>query len=99
MRAQQQQGGPDPAELCADILTWIAADADLLERFWSLSGLNPETVRQASSDPGFVAGVLDFLMNHEPTLLAYCQSRHVDPEMIALAWRRAGGGAAFEGSV
>jgi hypothetical protein len=71
----------------------------LLDRFWSLSGLTPETVRQASTAPGFAAGVLDFLMNHEPTLLAYCAARRVEPESIADAWRRAGGGSTHESSI
>jgi len=97
MRAEDHRDN-DPAVLCADILTWIANDGELLERFWALSGLTPETIRQASAAPGFAAGVLDFLMNHEPTLLAYCASRRIKPESIADAWHRAGGGATGEAS-
>ena len=72
--------------LCADILSWVSADDEMMSRFWALSGLTPETLRNAAAQPGFAAGVLDFLANHEPTLLAYCEDRQISPQTIVNAW-------------
>lgn len=74
--------------VCADILGWIAADETLMTRFLALSGLTADTLRQASTEPGFYSGILTFLMGHEPTLLAYCEDRNVAPEALVEIWQR-----------
>ena len=79
---------PDPDALCADILGWIAGDETLMRRFLDLSGLTVDNLRAASLEPGFQAGVLGFLMSHEPTLMAYCDARGVAPEHVAACWHR-----------
>jgi len=88
----------ETASLCADILSWIAADETQMTRFLSLSGLSVDTLRQAASEPGFEAGVLGFLMNHEPTLIAYCTDRELPPERLVAAWQKFEAGAPYEGS-
>lgn len=74
--------------LCADILGWIAADETLMGRFLALSGLTADTLRQASREPGFYSGILAFLMGHEPTLIAFCESRGIAPEHLVEVWNR-----------
>ena len=81
----------ETAELCADILTWIASDDTLMSRFLALSGLTVDGLRDASREPEFLVGVLSFLMGHEPTLLAYCEARDVAPERLVEVWQRMGG--------
>jgi hypothetical protein len=44
-------------------------------------------VRNAINDPGFLAGMLDFLMNHEPTAIAFCEATNTTPEALTGAWR------------
>jgi len=78
--------------LCADILSWISADDQMMSRFWALSGLTPDTLRDAAGQPGFAAGVLDFMANHEPTLLAYCEDRNISPQTVVNAWYSENGG-------
>ncbi|MEO4041110.1 DUF3572 domain-containing protein [Hoeflea sp. CAU 1731] len=85
-------GNEQSMALCADILTWISADEEMMSRFWALSGLTPETLRDAAAQPGFAAGVFDFLANHEPTLLAYCEDRQISPQTIVNAWYSENGG-------
>jgi hypothetical protein len=42
-------------------------------------------VRGAVNDRGFLAGMLDFLMLHEPTLMAFCEASGTSPEVVAAA--------------
>lgn len=71
--------------VAVDVLAFLAADADRLERFLSLTGLSPSDLRLAADGPGFLAGVLDHLMADEPLLLAYAEDRATDPTEIARA--------------
>ena len=83
-----KENRPDADALCADILGWIASDETLMRRFLDLSGLTVDNLRAASFEPGFRAGVLGFLMSHEPTLMAYCGAHGVAPEHVAACWHR-----------
>lgn len=62
-------------------------EPDLLGRFLSLTGVEPTEVRQAIKDPDFLAGLLDFIMQHEPDLMAFCSGTATKPEDVAAAWR------------
>ena len=63
----------------------LAADDDLLMRFSALTGILPNDMREAAGDAGFMVGVLDFYLAHEPDLLAWCEADELAPEMIAQA--------------
>ncbi len=69
------------------VLGWLADEPDMLGRFLALSGLEAGQLRQAVNDPDFLAGMLDFVMAHEPTLLAFCEASGTKPEDVASAWR------------
>ncbi len=66
-------------------LGFVAADPVLLPRFLAISGIEAEAVRAAAREPGFLAGVLQFLMAHEPTLAAFCEASGERPPRIAAA--------------
>ena len=75
-----------PAEDTAiAILGWLANEPELLGRFLALTGTDPTYLRHAVNDPGFLAGVVDFLMGHEPTLLAFCEATGTRPEDVVRA--------------
>ena len=74
-----------PQETAIAVLSWLAGDADMFGRFLALTGVAPAQVRQAVGDPGFMAGMLDFLMNHEPTLMRFCAETGTTPEAVAAA--------------
>jgi hypothetical protein len=57
----------------------------MLGRFLALSGTRPDRLRQAIRDPAFMAGMLDFLMAHEPTLMAFCAASGTEPEAVVRA--------------
>jgi hypothetical protein len=75
-------------------LTFIAGDPEQLQRFLALSGMEVGQVRAAARDPAFFAGLLDFLLGHEPTLLVFAAEAGLSPETVGQARQRLGG--AFE---
>jgi hypothetical protein len=75
----------DPQDTAIKVLAWLANDPDMFGRFLALTGIEPSQVRGAVDDPGFLAGMLDFLMNHEPTLIAFCEATQTPPEDVISA--------------
>ena len=76
----------DEAEsLAVSALGFLAAEPERLAGFLSLSGLGPDTVRQAARDPAFLPAVLDYLMANEPVLLAFAAEHGLDPKAVAAA--------------
>ena len=66
-------------------LGFIAADPELLPRFLAITGIEASDIRRAATSPGFLAGVLQFVAAHEPTLLAFAQATGNDPASIVRA--------------
>jgi hypothetical protein len=57
--------------LAIQALGFVAADPELLPRFLAITGIEAQAIRQAAREPGFLAGVLQFIVAHEPTLLGF----------------------------
>ncbi|HUZ66293.1 MAG TPA: DUF3572 domain-containing protein [Beijerinckiaceae bacterium] len=88
---------PDAAETIAlQALAFLASDSDRLERFLSLTGLRPETVRTAAAQSGFLIGVLDHFASDESLLLSFTKSAALDPAAVALARRALSGPTDFD---
>lgn len=86
-----------PAEdVAISILGWLASEPELLGRFMALSGVDASSMRNAANDPGFLAGLVDFLMNHEPTLVAFCEATDTPPEAVVRAHHTLSGPADYE---
>lgn len=75
-------------ETAVAVLGWLANEPDMLSRFLALSGLQPGQLRQAVGDSGFLAGMLEFLMQHEPTLMAFCSATGTKPETVVAAYHQ-----------
>ncbi|HBF32361.1 DUF3572 domain-containing protein [Rhizobium sp.] len=69
------------------VLGWLAGEPDMLGRFLSLTGVEPGQMRQAINDPEFLSGMLDFIVQHEPTLLAFCAATESQPQEVMAAWQ------------
>lgn len=80
-----KMGPADAESIGVAALGWIAADGELINRFMSLTGIEANAIRSAAGEPGFLAGVLEFLMGHEPTLVRFCEDNALDPAQIAKA--------------
>ena len=44
-------------------------------------------IRAAAREPGFLAGVLQFILAHEPTLMRFAAETGADPARVAAACR------------
>jgi Protein of unknown function (DUF3572) len=74
------------AEIVAvQALSFIAGDPERLGAFLAESGLGPETLRSAASNPRFLAHVLDFVMRDDATVKAFAEASELHPTNIAAA--------------
>jgi hypothetical protein len=74
-------------EIAIAALGYIAADPELLPRFLAITGIEPQSIRTAAQEPGFLAGVLHFIAAHEPTLMSFAESTGIQPDAIVQAMR------------
>ena len=76
----------DEAEILAyKIVTHIVSEEDLLLRFLALTGLTADDLPTAILDTEVLAGAVDFLLSHEPDLMAFCRNAGVDPRAVTAA--------------
>ena len=76
----------DAAEaLAIQALTFIAGDGERLGHFLAATGIGPAQIRAASGEPGFLAGVLDYLVGDESLLAAFAAETGFDPSDPAKA--------------
>jgi hypothetical protein len=74
------------AEIVAiQALSFIAGDPERLGLFLAESGIGPETLRTAATDPHFLANVLDFVMRDDTTVKAFAAASQLHPTNIAAA--------------
>jgi hypothetical protein len=74
------------AEIVAiQALSFVASDPERLGAFLAESGIGPETLRGAASDPRFLAHVLDFIMRDDATVKAFAEVSSLHPTNIAAA--------------
>lgn len=69
-------------------LSFLAEDPELLGGFLGATGLGPENLRAAATDPGFFTAVLEHLMGDESLLLAFAERERLRPTLIAAARHR-----------
>jgi hypothetical protein len=79
-------------KIAIDALVFLAQDSELLPRFLALTGIEPGDIRAAAREPGFLAGVLQFYLAHEPTLLRFCEASGNNPAMLQPALASLPGG-------
>ncbi len=79
------------AEIVAvQALSFIASDPERLGLFLAESGIGPETLRTAATDPHFLASVLDFVMRDDATVKAFADVSELHPTNIAAAHQALG---------
>jgi Protein of unknown function (DUF3572) len=59
-------------------LHFIAAEPERLGRFLAVTGIAPQSIRDAAREPNFLAGVLDHIAGDERLLLAFAAESERD---------------------
>jgi hypothetical protein len=94
--ASHDKGGSARREaaeaLAITALAFLAADPEHLGDFLAVTGIGPESIREAARDPGFLAGVLDHLAGHEALLIAFARAEGIAPTEVERARAALGGG-------
>ena len=89
MRAKPHRSPKDPAGVASEmgvaVLTYIAEDVERLSRFLAISGLGPDNLREAAAEPSFLGAVLEYLASDEKLLIAFAESRGLQPEAVVRA--------------
>ncbi|RWD53849.1 MAG: DUF3572 family protein [Mesorhizobium sp.] len=73
--------------LAVRALAFVAGDPELLPRFLAITGIEVHSIRKAAAEPGFLAGVLQFILAHEPTLLRFAEETGTPPADVGKALR------------
>jgi hypothetical protein len=74
------------AEIVAiQALSFVAGEPERLGLFLSETGIGPETLRSAATDPQFLVSVLDFVLRDDETVKAFCAVSELHPTNIAAA--------------
>jgi hypothetical protein len=80
------QNPREVAEIVAvQALRFIAGDPERLGLFLAESGLGPETLRTAATEPQFLTSVLDFVLRDDATVKAFASASQLHPTNIAAA--------------
>lgn len=91
LRQQVRPGIVDAEAIAIQALGFIAADPERLGRFLALTGIGPDTLRDAAAEPGFLTQVIDFIAADESLLLAFAANSGLAPASVSAAHRRLGG--------
>lgn len=93
---------PDAREVAEIVaiqaLSFVAGEPERLGAFLAESGIGPETLRSAATDPQFLVSVLDFVLRDDDTVTAFAAVSQLHPTNIAAA-RQALGDAQWERDV
>ena len=61
-------------------LEFLLGDEELKAEFLSISGLSAQDITNGFKNPEFLGGVLDFLLQNELALIAFCERVGIKPE-------------------
>jgi hypothetical protein len=68
--------------LAIQALTFIAGDGERLGRFLAVTGIGPAEIRVAAREPGFLAGVLDYMASDDRLIAGFADETGLDPADI-----------------
>jgi len=80
------QNPREVAEIVAvQALSFVAGDPERLGAFLAETGIGPQSLRGAASDPQFLVSVLDFVLRDDATVKAFAKQSELHPTNIAAA--------------
>ncbi|WP_315703288.1 MULTISPECIES: DUF3572 domain-containing protein [unclassified Bradyrhizobium] len=80
------QNPREVAEIVAvQALSFLAGEPERLGRFLADTGIGPETLRSAATDPNFLVNVLDFVLRDDESVKAFAAASKLHPTNIMAA--------------
>jgi hypothetical protein len=81
----------DPEEIVARVLNYLVAHEPMLLRFFNLTGLTADTIREAAESPSFSASVLDHFLADATLLAQFTHATGLSVQDVRLARQRLDG--------
>jgi hypothetical protein len=81
----------DAESLAVQALGFLADEPERLGRFLAVTGIGGNDIRAAAREPGFLTGVLEYLLGDEALLLSFSAEASIDPAEVARALAALGG--------
>ncbi len=79
----------DNAEAIAvSALSFLVSRPDEVDRFFALTGITSDTIRHSAAEPGFLGGVLDYLLGDERLVIAFAAEADIPPDRVQAARHR-----------
>jgi hypothetical protein len=63
-------------------LAFIADDGERLGHFLAVTGIGPAEIRAAAREPGFLAGVLEYMASDDRLITAFAAENNLNPSDI-----------------
>ena len=79
---------PTPEEIADLCLTHLVQNPEQLADFMGIAGFSPDGLRKAIGTKSFALGLLDYVVQNEPLLLAISQQSALQPETIMRVWAK-----------
>lgn len=83
-----KQPQPTLTELAAKCLNHLAQNPEQLAEFMVITGLSPDGLRRAVGTKSFAVGLLDYVVQNEPLLVAISEANAIRPETFMAVWSR-----------
>jgi hypothetical protein len=81
-----QKAAHEAAEaLAIQAFSYLGQDPERLGRFLAVTGIGPAEIRSAAAEPGFLAGVLEYLGSDERLLTEFAASADFEPAQVDAA--------------
>jgi hypothetical protein len=79
---------PTPEEIADLCLTHLVQNPEQLADFMGVTGFSPVGLQHSVRDGSVARGLIDYVVQNEPLLLAICQSSAVSPEAVMRVWAK-----------
>ena len=86
--ASGRKAEADPSDVALAVFDRLAADDERMSRFFAVTGLGPQTIREAARSPGFLSAILDHVCSDERLLVEIAGEIGLPPEGVAAAQAR-----------
>lgn len=71
--------------LALEALAWVLAQNDLLDSFLATTGAYPKDLAGLASQPLFLGAVLDFVMEEDQRVIAFCAAQNHPLTIVQIA--------------